>query len=68
MTSLFISYYRVSTDKQGDKGYGLDAQRKAVADYLNGGAWNLVGEFTEVESGKRTDNRPELEKGARRCP
>jgi DNA invertase Pin-like site-specific DNA recombinase len=62
MEGRFIAYYRVSTDKQGDRGYGLDAQRKAVADYLNGGAWKLVGEFTEVESGKRTDNRPELER------
>ena len=62
MEGRFIAYYRVSTDKQGDRGYGLDAQRKAVDDYLNGGSWKLVGEFTEVESGKRTDNRPELEK------
>ncbi len=34
----------------------------AVRDYLNGGEWKLVGEFTEIESGKRVDNRPELEK------
>jgi DNA invertase Pin-like site-specific DNA recombinase len=62
MEGRFVAYYRVSTDKQGDRGYGLDGQRKAVADFLNGGPWKLVGEFTEVESGKRTDNRPELEK------
>jgi DNA invertase Pin-like site-specific DNA recombinase len=62
MEGRFVAYYRVSTDKQGDRGYGLEAQRKAVRDYLNGGDWKLVGEFTEVESGKRTDNRPELEK------
>jgi DNA invertase Pin-like site-specific DNA recombinase len=62
MEGRFVAYYRVSTDKQGDRGYGLEAQRKAVGDYLNGGNWKLVGEFTEVESGKRTDNRPELEK------
>jgi DNA invertase Pin-like site-specific DNA recombinase len=62
MEGRFVAYYRVSTDKQGDRGYGLDAQRKAVVDYLNGGTWTLVGEFTEVESGKRSDNRPELEK------
>lgn len=57
----FIAYYRVSTDRQGKSGLGLDAQRKAVADYLNGGAWELVAEFTEIESGKR-NNRPELAK------
>lgn len=58
----FVAYYRVSTDKQGERGHGLDAQRKAVADYLNGGEWELIAEFTEVESGKRHENRPELER------
>jgi len=33
----------------------MAAQRRAVEDYLNGGQWKLVGEFTEVESGKRSD-------------
>ena len=42
------------------------AQRTAVADYLNGGAWELVAEFTEVESGKRND-RPELAKALEAC-
>ncbi len=55
----FISYLRVSTAKQGSSGLGLEAQRKAVADHLNGGAWNLVREFVEIESGKR-DDRPKL--------
>jgi DNA invertase Pin-like site-specific DNA recombinase len=55
----FIAYYRVSTDRQGKSGLGLGAQRTAVAGYLNGGDWNIVAEFTEVESGKRSD-RPQL--------
>jgi len=55
----FIAYYRVSTARQGESGLGLEAQKKAVADYLNGGAWELVGEYVEVESGKRK-NRPQL--------
>jgi DNA invertase Pin-like site-specific DNA recombinase len=38
MRGKFFSYLRVSTDRQGERGHGLDAQRKAVADYLNGGA------------------------------
>jgi DNA invertase Pin-like site-specific DNA recombinase len=57
----FIAYYRVSTGKQGKSGLGIEAQRQAVANYLNGGNWRIVEEFTEVESGRRSD-RPELEK------
>jgi DNA invertase Pin-like site-specific DNA recombinase len=57
----FIAYYRVSTGKQGRSGLGLEAQRAAVASYLNGGKWHIVKEFTEIESGKRAD-RPQLEK------
>lgn len=66
MKGKFIAYYRVSTDRQGKSGLGLEAQQKAVMDYLNGGAWTLVGEFTEVESGKRGD-RPELAKAMALC-
>jgi DNA invertase Pin-like site-specific DNA recombinase len=57
----FVAYYRVSTNKQGKSGLGLEAQRAAVANYLNGGNWRIVAEFTEVESGKRSD-RPQLDK------
>jgi DNA invertase Pin-like site-specific DNA recombinase len=56
---LFVAYYRVSTAQQGRSGLGLDAQRKAVTDYLNGGGWTLIAEHTEVESGKHAD-RPQL--------
>jgi DNA invertase Pin-like site-specific DNA recombinase len=56
----FVAYYRVSTGKQGKSGLGIEAQRQAVATYLNGGNWRIVAEFTEVESGKRSD-RPALE-------
>jgi DNA invertase Pin-like site-specific DNA recombinase len=58
----FIAYYRVSTARQGKSGLGLEGQRAAVATYLNGGSWQIVGEFTEVESGKRAVDRPELDK------
>jgi DNA invertase Pin-like site-specific DNA recombinase len=58
----FVAYYRVSTEKQGRSGLGLEAQRKAVEDLLNGnGGWVLSAEFTEIESGKSAD-RPELVK------
>src|SRR4051794_3633087 len=62
----FVAYYRVSTDRQGRSGLGLDAQRSAVADYLNGGSWTLAAEFTEVESGRKND-RPQLAKALVAC-
>src|SRR4051812_34693876 len=62
----WVAYYRVSTQKQGNSGLGLDAQRDAVLGYLNGGDWQLVAEFTEVESGKKND-RPELAKALATC-
>ncbi|MGA9893103.1 MAG: recombinase family protein [Xanthobacteraceae bacterium] len=62
----YVAYYRVSTDRQGRSGLGLEAQQKTVRDYLNGGAWELVGEFVEVESGKYAD-RPELTRALEAC-
>lgn len=62
----FISYLRVSTAKQGVSGLGLEAQRAAVTEYLNGGRWNLVTEVVEIESGKRND-RPKLNEALRLC-
>jgi DNA invertase Pin-like site-specific DNA recombinase len=62
----FVAYYRVSTQRQGRSGLGLDAQRTAVRDYLNGGDWTLVSEFTEIESGKLND-RPELTTALAAC-
>ena len=66
MRGKFIAYYRVSTGKQGRSGLGLDAQRRAVLDYLDGGKWELLGEFTEVESGRR-NGRPQMEKALVAC-
>lgn len=65
-TGKFVAYYRVSTDRQGASGLGLEAQKKAVTDYLNGGKWALVGEFTDIESGKH-DDRPALAKAFAAC-
>jgi len=62
----FVSYLRVSTERQGRSGLGLDAQRSAVEAYLNGGRWKLVAEFVEVESGKR-DDRPKLAEAMALC-
>ena len=56
----FIAYYRVSTDKQGASGLGLEAQEAAVSRFLSSAEGQLVDAFTEVESGKKASNRPEL--------
>jgi DNA invertase Pin-like site-specific DNA recombinase len=65
-TGKFVSYLRVSTQQQGRSGLGLEAQREAVAVYLNGGRWKLIEEVVEVESGKR-NNRPELARALSLC-
>jgi DNA invertase Pin-like site-specific DNA recombinase len=54
----FVAYYRVSTDRQGSSGLGLDAQRTAVLRHVQDG--KLTTEYTEVESGKKHTNRPQL--------
>lgn len=54
-----VAYYRVSTEEQGRSGLGLEAQRSAVATLCDSRGWTVVAEFTDVESGKRSD-RPQL--------
>jgi DNA invertase Pin-like site-specific DNA recombinase len=66
MDGKFVSYIRVSTQKQGRSGLGVEAQQEAVQQYLNGGRHKIVGEFIEVESGKRND-RPQLTKALQLC-
>jgi DNA invertase Pin-like site-specific DNA recombinase len=62
----FVAYYRVSTQRQGRSGLGLEAQRAAVMGFLIGGDWQLVDEFTEVESGAH-DDRPKLAEAMKAC-
>ena len=61
-----IAYYRVSTKKQGSKGYGVDAQKETVMNFIEGQGCELVDEFVEVESG-RNDNRKQLNKAIKVC-
>lgn len=66
----FVTYFRVSTQKQGASGLGLDAQRQTVLQYLAGGAKTVVAEFVEVETGKGAnalDRRPELRNALDLC-
>ena len=57
--TYFVAYYRVSTDKQGRSGLGLEAQRAAVAAHVASTRGAVAAEFVEVESGRKKD-RPQL--------
>lgn len=63
--SAFVAYYRVSTDRQGASGLGLEAQRVAVARFI--GSASLLSEFQEIESGKKHSNRPALAAALEEC-
>lgn len=63
---LYIAYLRVSTDKQGEQGHGIYAQRQAIRNYLMANGGDLLEEYVEVESGKKND-RPELLRAIQRC-
>ena len=52
---MFVAYYRVSTDKQGQSGLGLDAQRAAVEQHARAVGGTVVAEFRDVESGRKAD-------------
>jgi DNA invertase Pin-like site-specific DNA recombinase len=61
-----VPYYRVSTDRQGFSGLGLDAQRKSVHDYAALNSLDLLNEYTEIESGRK-NNRPILHQAIDEC-
>ena len=58
-----IAYYRVSTQKQGRSGLGLEGQRAAVRAFARAEGFEIIAEFTEIETGKGSDaldRRPQL--------
>jgi DNA invertase Pin-like site-specific DNA recombinase len=66
----FVTYYRVSTQRQGASGLGLDAQRSTVANYLSGGTRTVLAEFAEIETGKGAnalERRPQLRLALELC-
>lgn len=66
----FVCYYRVSTQRQGASGLGLDAQRQTVTRYLSERTKTAIGEFVEIETGKGAnalEKRPELRKALELC-
>lgn len=62
----YVTYVRVSTQKQGASGLGLEAQQKAVSDFLAAHSGHVVAEYREVETGK-VNERPQLQAALKRC-
>lgn len=66
-SETFIGYFRVSTQRQGVSGLGIEAQQAAVERYLHGRG-TLVGSFVKVESGRKgTGSRSELARALAQC-
>lgn len=62
----YIAYHLISTTRQGESGLGLEAQKEAVTRYLKSSDGEVIGDFVEIESGKKKD-RVELEKAIAAC-
>ncbi|HKP05437.1 MAG TPA: recombinase family protein [Chthoniobacterales bacterium] len=63
----WVCYFRVSTNKQGHSGLGLDAQRDSVTRYITEKGGAIIAVFTEIESGKKASNRPALNEAIAMC-
>ena len=67
MRTKYVVYRRVSTQRQGDSGLGLEAQTDAVNRFIHSSGGEIVAELTEIESGKNAANRPVLLEAIRLC-
>jgi len=61
-----VAYYRVSTDRQGRSGLGLEAQQQAVGQFVMAQSYEIAGEYIEVESGRK-NKRPQLLAALAQC-
>jgi len=61
-----VAYYRVSTDRQGRSGLGLEAQAEAVSNFAHREGYSVVASFTETESGKK-NQRVQLTAAIAQC-
>jgi DNA invertase Pin-like site-specific DNA recombinase len=66
MKGKYIAYYRVSTQKQGESGLGLEGQKVTVHNHVQSLKGELIREVSETESGKKAD-RPQLREALRLC-
>lgn len=63
----YVAYLRVSTQEQKKSGLGIDAQREIIRHYANIEGAKIIKEFVEAESGKETNNRPQLQEAIAYC-
>ncbi|MEX5597363.1 recombinase family protein [Pseudophaeobacter sp. C1-32P7] len=66
LSDKYISYIRVSTDRQGKSGLGLEAQKTVVNGFISQSGGKLISEYVEVESGKR-NSREQLQRALEEC-
>ena len=63
----WVAYYRVSTQRQGESGLGLEAQQDSVERFVAVKGGELLATLTETESGKKVTNRPRLQEALALC-